>query len=190
MAFKSDSILNNDINEQPEDTWTIHKEGSLDVQSLTHTFGNNKTLFEIIENNILFYPNNNVTPYVYTLPLSEYNDPVIQKAFIINTIDHFQNEKSPNNWDMDKYLQSLVDKIKPSPEIETAKKMGYVQGVCECVAVVGGDRELGKKLLTEMNVTKDMAKKFANPETYKTLEQGIFAEKQEQKLEQTQSIKL
>jgi hypothetical protein len=77
-----------------------------------------------------------------------------------------------------------------SSEIETARKTGYVQGVCECVAVVSGkDKNMGKKLLSEMNVTRDMAKKFANPETYKTLENGIFSQKQEQKPEQTQGIK-
>jgi hypothetical protein len=74
-------------------------------------------------------------------------------------------------------------------QLETARKAGYVQGVCECVASVGNEQNVGKKLLSEMNVTKDMAKKFANPETYKTLEQGIFAQKQEQKLEQTQGVK-
>jgi hypothetical protein len=72
-------------------------------------------------------------------------------------------------------------------QLEIARKTGYVQGVCECVVVVGEEKNMGKKLLTEMNVTKDMAKKFANPETYKTMEQGIFAQKQEQKLEQTHS---
>jgi len=74
-------------------------------------------------------------------------------------------------------------------QLELARKAGYVQGVCECVAVVGNEQNLGKKLLNEMNVTKDMAKKFANPETYKTLEKGIFAQKPEQKLEQTQGLK-
>ena len=69
-------------------------------------------------------------------------------------------------------------------QLELAKKTGYVQGVCECVAAVGGEYQMGKKLLSEMNVNRDMAKKFANPETYKVLEQGIFAQKQEQKLEQ------
>jgi hypothetical protein len=73
--------------------------------------------------------------------------------------------------------------------LETARKAGYVQGVCECVAVVGNEQNMGKKLLSEMNVTKDMAKKYANPETYKTLEKGIFAQKHEQKLEQTQGVK-
>jgi hypothetical protein len=46
---------------------------------------------------------------------------------------------------------------------------------------------LSKKLLSEMNVTKDMAQKFANPETYKALEQPVFAPKQEQHIEQTQT---
>jgi len=76
-----------------------------------------------------------------------------------------------------------------SREIEGARKAGYVQGVCECVAAIGDDYVLGKKLLTEMNVNKDIAKKFANPETYKKLEQGIFAPKPEQIQEQTQNIK-
>jgi len=85
-----------------------------------------------------------------------------------------------------KVSQHLNEK---SREIETARKAGYVQGVCECVAAIGDDQALGKKLLTEMKVTKGMAKKYANPETYKTLEQGIFAQKKEQKREQNQSIK-
>jgi len=74
------------------------------------------------------------------------------------------------------------------PIIETVQKTGYVQGVCESVAAIGDDHALGKKLLTEMNVTKDLAKKYANPKTYKTLEQGIFAP--QQKLEPTHSRKL
>jgi len=77
---------------------------------------------------------------------------------------------------------------KEKPEILLAKKIGYVQGVCECVAAIGEDHALGKKLLTEMNVTKAMAKKYANPETYKALEQGIFVPQQKQ--EQTHSRKL
>jgi hypothetical protein len=76
-----------------------------------------------------------------------------------------------------------------SREIEIARKAGYVQGVCECVAAIGDNHILGKKLLTEMNVTKDTAKKYAKPETFKKLEQGIFAPKPEQKQEQTHSIK-
>jgi len=93
------------------------------------------------------------------------------------------------------YLYNLIEAepaVKnqtPAPNIEkqleTARKAGYVQGVCECVASIGNEQNMGKKLLTEMNVTKDMAKKFASPETYKTLEQGIFATKSEQKQEQS-----
>jgi hypothetical protein len=37
-----------------------------------------------------------------------------------------------------------------------------------------------------MYVTKDMAQKFANPETYKAPEQCAFIQKLEQHLEQTQ----
>jgi hypothetical protein len=86
-------------------------------------------------------------------------------------------------------LQVSQQSNEMSREIETARKAGYVQGVCECVAAVGDDRALGKKLLTEMNVTKDMAKKFASPETYKTLEQGVFAQTQKQTLEQTRGVR-
>jgi len=59
-----------------------------------------------------------------------------------------------------------------------------VQGVCECVAAIGGDYALGKKLLTEMNVSQNLAKKYASPETFKALEKGVFAQKQGQKLDQ------
>jgi hypothetical protein len=95
-----------------------------------------------------------------------------------------------------KQVGAAVSYLKVSPqindkssEIEAARKAGYVQGVCECVAAIGDNYALGKKLLSEMKVNKDMAKKFANPETYKTLEQGVFAQKNEQKQEQTQGIK-
>jgi len=97
------------------------------------------------------------------------------------------------------YLFSLIEAqpaVKNQPviqgfeaQLEAAKKAGYVQGVCECVVVVGNDQGMGKKLLSEMQVTKDMAKKLANPETYKTLEEGIFAQKPEQKLEQAQGVR-
>ena len=97
------------------------------------------------------------------------------------------------------YLYSLIE-AEPSvknqtqsqnfeKQIETARKAGYVQGVCECVAAVGNEQNMGKKLLTEMNVNRDMAQKFANPETYKKLEQGIFTQTQEQQLDQTQGVK-
>ena len=74
---------------------------------------------------------------------------------------------------------------KPS-DIEAAKKAGYVQGVCECVAAVGSDYALGNRLLAEMGVTKKTAKECASPETLKALESGVFAQKQEQRLEHRQ----
>jgi len=73
--------------------------------------------------------------------------------------------------------------------IEAARKIGHVQGVCECVAALGDNYILGKKLLSEMQVDKDMAKKFAKPETYKALEEGIFAQKLDKKQEQTQGFR-
>jgi len=97
------------------------------------------------------------------------------------------------------YLYSLIEaepvaknqtqSQKFEKQLELARKSGYIEGVCECVAAVGNEQNMGKKLLTEMNVNKDMAQKFANPETYKKLEQGIFAQTQEQNLEQIQGVK-
>jgi hypothetical protein len=82
--------------------------------------------------------------------------------------------------------QVSPQKNNKSSEIEIAKIAGYVQGVCECVAAVGDDYALGKRLFSKMNISKKMAEKYANPETYKTLEKGIFAQKPEQKIEQQQ----
>jgi hypothetical protein len=61
-------------------------------------------------------------------------------------------------------------------QIDEAKKAGYIQGVCECVAALGKNKMAGK-LLVEMKVTKDLAKKFASPDTYGMLEQSVFAPK-------------
>jgi hypothetical protein len=84
--------------------------------------------------------------------------------------------------------QASHQAAKKSSDIEAAKKAGYVQGVCECVSTIaaGGHYYLGKKLLNEMGVTKKMAKEHASPETFKALESGIFAQRQEQKPERQQ----
>jgi len=105
-------------------------------------------------------------------------DQIATKNYLYNLIEAEPSVKNQTN-------APNIDR-----QLETARKAGYVQGVCECVAVVGNEQDMGKKLLSEMNVTKDMAKKYANPETYKTLEQGIFAQKPEHKLEQTHGIKI
>jgi len=58
-----------------------------------------------------------------------------------------------------------------------------VLGVCECAVIVSCDKKMSKKLLSEMKVTKEMARKYVDPETYKTLEKTIFAQKHERKRE-------
>jgi len=98
-----------------------------------------------------------------------------------------------------KIAQETVQQNPPvsDRQLDTAQKTGYVQGVCESILAFNTDENrkimseatitfLSKKLLSEMNVTKDMAQKFAHPETYKALEKCVFAPKQEQQLEQTQ----
>ena len=88
------------------------------------------------------------------------------------------------------YLYSLIE-AKPAAkshnaaqnferQLELAQKAGHVQGVCESAAAIGNEQSIGKKLLSEMNVTRDMAKKYASPEIYKTLEKDIFSRKPEQ----------
>jgi len=105
-------------------------------------------------------------------------------------------EKEPVPLSLAQNTEFQKDFTREVIEKETVKKAGYVQGVCECIAAISDDLHekinhiLGKSLLSEMGVTKDMAKKFAKPETYKILEQGIFAPKQEQKLEQTHRLKI
>jgi len=125
-------------------------------------------------------------------------DKNIAKHIAEITANHFYKNyeilsDNPSEENMKKifnYIESIKDNIeKQHKELQISKKAGYIDGVCECVAALGDDYTLGKKLLTEMNVSKDMAQKFANPETYKKLEQGIFAQEQEQNLEQTQGIK-
>jgi hypothetical protein len=86
------------------------------------------------------------------------------------------------------YLQVSSQLKNKSREIETARKAGYVQGVCECVAAIGDDYTLGKKLLSEMNVTRDTAKKYANPETYKALEKGIFLQEYKEEMRRQEKI--
>ena len=66
--------------------------------------------------------------------------------------------------------------------------MGYVQGVCEAVVVIDKEYDMGKKVMAHMNVDKDMAKKYANPETFKKMDEGIFSQKNERKLEHKKSI--
>lgn len=114
-------------------------------------------------------------------------------GIVMKTVDYINNNKNLKIDDVKEFINSSVKTVnETSKDIEIARKAGYVQGVCECVAAIGEDHALGKKLLSEMKVDRDMAKKYANPETFKTLEKGIFSQKSEikQELEQTQSFKL
>jgi len=139
------------------------------------------------------------------------------KKIVEKTHEHFINIESYKLSDMKDYIiqqlpaQTIIIDQWPvtsqttplqipvsDRQLETAQKTGYVQGVCESVLAFNNDENrkimteatitfLSKKLLSEMNVTKDMAQKFANPETYKALEKCVFTQNQEQQLEQTQS---
>jgi len=134
-------------------------------------------------------------PYV-AIDILRKNIPPQHKDVVNHRLDLFglKDQVSTKN-----YLYNLVEiesSIKKTSaqnfdrQLETARKAGYVQGVCECVSIVGNEKNMGAKLLSEMNVNKDLAKKYAYPETYKTLEKGVFAQKQEQKIEQTHSRKM
>ena len=114
--------------------------------------------------------------------------------FTINDITDYvwQNKLSDPT---DKNIYSKISEIGgaylniPGREVdsfsfEQSKKSGYVQGVCECVAVVGkDDNAVADKLLKDMNVTRGMAKEYASPDTYKELEKSVFAPKRDQKRE-------
>ena len=95
-----------------------------------------------------------------------------------------QNDKTSDDLPNDFYLQNVIkdyDASKYSNPIELAKHAGLIQGVCESVLALGDNYEMGRKLFSEMKVTKEDAKKYANPETFKKLEEGIFSRANEQK---------
>ena len=193
--------INNYLKSQKkgEDLWIINDKQypSAPDQTLKHSFGDTTVKFGIK------LPVSNVDPVtVISINDIKYDlnggidtaENVVQK-----TIINFDKKQNIEVDTVSAYLGLQIMELNVEAELknphshkarltnELAKKAGYVQGVCECVAAIGDDHILGKKLLSEMNVTKDMAKKYANPETYKALEQGIFAP--QQKLEQAHSIK-
>ena len=194
--------LEDEINQNQEDVWIKTDDKYYETEpdeKLKHTFVNKTVEFGIR------YPLNKENPVcILTVSDGKSNGENVKayvkgnvetaENLVSNTIRHFDQKEIPSILNIGSYLQSqimessLEVKLSDSdPTTQLAKKTGYVQGVCECVVAIGDDYTLGKKLLSEMNVSKDMAKKFANPETYKNLEQGIFAP--QQKLEQTHSIK-
>jgi hypothetical protein len=190
------------INQNQEDVWYKTDDKQYETEpdeKLKHTFVNKTVEFGIR------YPLNKENPVcILTVSDGKSNGENVKayvkgnvetaENLVSNTIRHFDQKEIPSILNIGSYLQSQI--MESSLEVklndsdittQLAKKAGYVQGVCECVAAIGDDHTLGKKLLSEMNVTKDLAKKFASPETYKTLEQGIFAP--QQKIEQNHIIK-
>ena len=85
-------------------------------------------------------------------------------------IDNKVSRQKKNGNDIYKNITQTFER-----DLILAQKSGYVQGICECAVCIGNYKNYGKKLLSEMNITKDMAKQFANHETYESLEQGVFA---------------
>jgi len=160
-------------------------------------------------NIVLFY--NDLSDIMDSKPILEFpfkGNMETTKKTIEKTIEHFSNaiNKNIKYDDIEKYIRQQMPVQKISSEqpsdtfryLDIAQKTGYVQGVCESVLAFNTEENrkimseatmsfLSKKLLTEMNVTKDMAQKFANPETYKALEKCLFVPAQEQQLEQTQT---
>ena len=182
------------IDEHPEDVWAKYSNDP--EKTLKHVFkidgGYATVRFQLAppssekdtETAIIF----NREPDGQHASVSVEADIDTAKAFVANTIKHFDKERDMSLNDIAGHLKSQFTEYQKA-ERELVKKAGYVQGVCECVAAIGDGYAFGKKLLSEMNVTKDMAKKYANPETYKALEQGIFAPRHEQKQEQSHSIR-
>jgi len=149
-----------------------------------------KTAKEIVENTAKHF--NSIAMYSFD-DMKEHIDLQIYKEQQLEKLEkHFEEypETSKNK---------ELDERKQDTSTEIAKKTGYVQGVCESVLAFNTDENrkimseaamsiLSKKILSEMNVTKDMARKFANPETYKALEQCVFTQNKEQHLEHALSL--
>jgi len=185
------------INRKPEDSWYNDVGGYMGWECLSHTFNNQKSYFIISDNLIKFCPHeeslrDHISPGGIGDDAKAYlntKDKTLVKNIVSDIINNFDGKKDITPEDVQNSIVFQINNKNKEQSIETAKKTGHVQGVCECVAILGDNHDLAKKLMTETGVTKDIAKKYANPETYKALEQGIFAPKQEQHLEQIQGVK-
>jgi hypothetical protein len=187
---------------QQENVWVEHDSGEI----LSHTFGNIKGYFDVNAGGycLVFYPNlqslekGDGSLYL-ELPNTQSNEFAFAKKTVEEVILKYDQKADQKQWftewdileDFSRRFKKRQQEFESSlkAERELIKKAGYIQGVCECVAAIGDGYAFGKKLLSEMNVTKEMAKKYASPETYKALEQGIFAPQHEQKQEQTHNIR-
>lgn len=179
---------------------------------LFHNFGDMEVLFRIRHSHDGI-PAAITCEHEGTNGIITYVDNTDEAKTIVNqTINHFdklqinyflatqyETPKFKLNVDINEirdYLKSYSQKLNNQKieehnehQLETARKTGYIEGVCECVAALGDNHTLGKKLLSEMGIEKEMVIKYANPKTYKKLEKGIFTQKQEQNNELTNNIK-
>jgi hypothetical protein len=98
------------------------------------------------------------------------------KAFVKSTVEQFEKSKDP---------VMIMSVGRHLGELSATWKTGFIQGTCECANIVKEkDQKLAKKLLVEMGVSRETAKKFAHPDTYKELEKDLYAPKQD--LQQSQ----
>jgi len=184
---------------QPEDVWTDYNNCAI----ISHTFEGQKKFFKLEndDNCLYFYPDEQSLQrtslddhYRYEIPqFGDYND---IKKMVQNTIAQFNEqdicmEKVKNHLDaqFSAFTENAQKEKEPAQDpklakkLLLAKKMGYVQGVCESAVSLGNETALAKKLLSDANVTRDLAQKYANPETFKKMEQGVFAQKREQQMQ-------
>ena len=201
--FFDEKELRATINGEQEGVWIknyVAQDSPEPDETLRRTFGNTPVRFDIR------YPDSYDDP-VTTISINDIKydlngNPDKAENIVNDTINNFDKSQNIEVDIISGYLGSKIMEAnieadiknphshKAQLTIDLAKQAGYVQGVCECIVAIGNDHTLEKKLLSEMNVTKDMAKKFANPETFKALEQGIFAQEPAQKFGQTHSLKL
>jgi predicted transcriptional regulator len=109
------------------------------------------------------------------------------------TFDDFQEPVYQQSKNLSSTKIDSKENIMAEIKIEDREEArGFVQGVCESAVVVAQkDKELSRKLLSELGVTKELSKKFAETETYKALQKDVFAPpkvEREQTLERGRGI--
>jgi hypothetical protein len=119
------------------------------------------------------------------LPPIQFRSPV--------TFDDFQELVYQQSQNMSSAKIESKENIMAEIKIEDREEArGFVQGVCESAVIVAQkDKELSRKLLGELGVTKELSKKFAEPETFKALQKDVFAPpkvEREQTLERGRGI--
>jgi len=169
---------------------TVPSEVKSDINTLFRKLEriNNKDIFD--ESELIESQKKNIADFAKIRNIQYIKEKVNEEESQQKIADFIKSIKSQD--------ETVINKNFDIRQLETAQKTGYVQGVCESVLAFNTDENrkimseatmsfFSKKLLSEMNVTKDMAQKFANPETYKALEKCLFAPAREQQINQTQT---